>query len=143
MTQQRTAPHSCPLLFKAHKALCEEFSVPRTVVRPFVDVVRAAAVDGHVVMTVASFDYAEGGVAWYLALKQQGITGGVVVALDLGAYVYLTNRGVPAVLLQTQLHLAPCCLHRFRMAAWRATNDVKVCVPLCSLRMCPLSCRLY
>ena len=56
----------------------------------------------------------------------QGLESGVVVAMDWGAYKYLVHRNIPATLMTTSLPLDVCCLRRFKMVPWRATNDIKV-----------------
>jgi hypothetical protein len=98
-------------------------------------VVREAGLvhDGYVVMTVATYGFVEAAELWFHALRAKGVHSGVVVALDWGAYKYLVNRGVPAVLLPTIIHLDVCCLRRFRMVPWRSASDVKVqCFLLCA-----------
>lgn len=96
-------------------------------VAKFEDVVqRVSAARNHVVLTLCSFDYAEAALVWYHANAARGVEGLLVVAMDLGAYSYLSNREVPVVYLPTIAPLAPCCLHSFKMVPWRATNDVKV-----------------
>ena len=60
------------------------------------------------------------------ALVHQGLESGVVVAMDWGAYKYLVHRNIPATLMTTSLPLDVCCLRRFKMVPWRATNDIKV-----------------
>jgi hypothetical protein len=59
-------------------------------------------------------------------LVHQGLESGVVVAMDWGAYKYLVHRNIPATLMTTSLPLDVCCLRRFKMVPWRATNDIKV-----------------
>jgi hypothetical protein len=46
--------------------------------------------------------------------------------MDWGAYKYLVHRDIPTVLMTTELPLDVCCLRRFKMVPWRATNDIKV-----------------
>lgn len=114
---------ACPPSFSTHRVVCEAHTnAPIS----FRDAVRGAAVDGHVVLTLASFDYAENALVWYHAMAAVGFTGCLVVAMDTGTHTYLSNRGVPAVYVPTMAHLNPCCLHRWRMMSWRATNDIKV-----------------
>lgn len=96
-------------------------------VRPLDDVIREASSGlGYTLLTIASFDYAEGAFVWYNSLAAAGLQGMVVVAMDLGAYSYLVNRNVPVVYVPTIAPLNPCCLRTFKMTPWRATNDVKV-----------------
>jgi hypothetical protein len=124
--------HSCPQAFVNHKAMCEEpnfLTADPASHDEFARVVtQAAQATGTVVMTVASYEYAEGALVWYYYMQSKGAGGCVVVAMDQGSYTYLRNRGVPTVLIPTISHLNPCCLFRFKMVGWRATNDVKVCV---------------
>jgi hypothetical protein len=68
---------------------------------------------------------ASGALLWYHDLAANGLLSGVVIAMDWGAFKYLRNRNVPAVLMQSRMHLDVCCLRRFRMVPWRSTNDVK------------------
>ncbi len=138
---QPEAPLSCPPQFGTQNVMCEELPVGQAV-RTFSDVVKSQSVDGMVIMTVATFDFAEGALMWYHMMTQRGFRGLVVVSLDLGTYIYLTNRGVATVLMPTRNALNVCCLRRFRMAPWRATNDVKVrlntvSVALLRLRILP------
>ena len=95
----------------------------------FDSVIKAAAVRGNgtIALTVATYDYAEGALLWHADLVSKDMHGAVVVAMDWGAYKYLVNRAVPVVYRPTQHHLDVCCLRRWRMVPWRATNDVKVC----------------
>ena len=128
---------SCPHEFSNQAGLCEELHgappgahVPY--VRPFSEVINEAANHtGRVLMTVATFDYAAGALSWHDGLVHgysgnKPVQGGVVViSMDLGAYVYLTNRGIPTVLIPTAYPLYPCCLRKYMMIPWRSTNNIK------------------
>lgn len=125
-------PYRCPAEWSQNRLVCESFhGLPHGSPPPvpaFADVVRAqgAASGGRVTMSIVTHDYAPLGYAFFAFLAQQGIHNVVLVAMDMPAFVYLSNRGVPVVLKESIAPLEPCCLHRWRMLSWRATNDVKI-----------------
>lgn len=136
--QRQGDPWACPAQYNKQRAMCDslrdagdaaaaaELLVPSDAAFDATLAAAAKLTGGTVALTVATYDYAEGALLWYRDLLSKGMPAGVVVAMDVGAFKYLRNRAVPAVLMQTQMHLFPCCLRRFRMVPWRSTNDVKV-----------------